>query len=462
MRRSVLVLLIVLAQAGLPSAAPGAGKIVPVGQASLTAGTTGTNEHWVPTWGTAQQLIRITPATPLPAPAAAAAQPAPAPPATSTPPPFRVTTLNNQTVRMILRTSISGRRVRVKLSHAFGMPASVIVGSAHVARRGTEAGIVAGSDRALTFGGKSSFTLMPGVVVVSDPVDLDVPALSDLAVSLFFPRETGALTTHATGLRPTYVSTEGDFSGASEFPLSGTTQQYYWLSSVEVVAPESAAAVVAFGDSITDGARSTPDTNHSWPALLAARLAANKATANIGVVNEGIGGNRLLTDANGLAGVSALARFDRDVLSHPSVKWLMILEGINDIGSLANPAANFPVTSDDLIWVLKEMVARAHAQGIKVVGCTLTPYGGAGYARDEGEAMRATVNEWIRKSGTFDAVVDFEAATRDSADPKKFKAEFDPGDHLHPNNAGYEAMANAVDLSIFGAKSGKTGTKTKK
>jgi lysophospholipase L1-like esterase len=303
---------------------------------------------------------------------------------------------------------------------------------------------------------------MPGVVVVSDPVDLQVDPLTDLAVSLFLPRETGTPATHSTGLRPTYVSTEGDFTGASEFPLAGRTQQYYWLSSVEVAAPEDAAAIVAFGDSITDGARSTPDTNHSWPALLAARLAANKATSHIAVVNEGIGGNRLLTDATGLAGVSALARFDRDVLSHPSVKWLMILEGINDIGSIAAPASNLPVTTDDLIWVLKEMVARAHAEGIKVIGCTLTPYGGAGYAREEGEAMRSALNQWIRTSGTFDAVVDFEAATRDAADPKRFKAEFDPGDHLHPNNAGYEAMANAVDLALFGGKPGKNGTKTKK
>ncbi len=450
MRRVVLALLIVIAQAGLPSATLGVRNAFAGGQASLKARSDGTNEHWVPTWGTAQQLVRVTSAPPPPAPPATATQPAPAPPAAA--PPFRVTTLNNQTVRMILRTSIGGRRVRVKLSHAFGMPTPVTVGSAHIARRGTEAGIVPGSDRALTFAGKSSFILMPGVVVVSDPVDLDVPPLSDLAVSLFLPRDTGAPTTHATGLRPTYVSTEGDFSSVSEFPRAGTTQQYYWLSSVEVVAPEAAAAIVAFGDSITDGARSTPDTNHSWPALLAARLAANKATANIAVVNEGIGGNRLLTDANGLAGVNALARFDRDVLGHPSVKWLMILEGINDIGSLANPTANFPVTSDDLIWVLKEMVARAHAEGIKVIGCTLTPYGGAGYAREEGEAMRAAVNDWIRNSGTFDAVVDFEVATRDSGDPKKFKAEFDPGDHLHPNNAGYEAMANAIDLSIFSEK----------
>ena len=288
------------------------------------------------------------------------------------------------------------------------------------------------------------------MVVVSDPVDIDVPALSDLAVSLYFPGDTGSPTTHSTGLRPTYVSTEGDFTGRAEFPLAGRTQQYYWLSSVEVSAPADTSAIVAFGDSITDGARSTPDTNNSWPALLAARLRANKATTNIAVVNEGIGGNRLLTDATG---VSALARLDRDVLSHPGVKWLMILEGINDIGTLgaAIPPA-VPITSDALIWVLQQVIDRAHAHGVKVVGCTLTPYEGAGYARENGEVIRDTVNRWIRSSGAFDAVVDFDAATRDPNNPKRLRPEFDPGDHLHPNDAGYKAMADAIDLSIFNPK----------
>ena len=308
-----------------------------------------------------------------------------------------------------------------------------------------------GTDRALMFGGQASFTMMPGVVVVSDPVDIDVPAVGDLTVSLYLPSDTGSPTTHATALHTTYVSTEGDFTGQSEFPLAGTTQQYYWVSSVEVVAPADASAIVAFGDSITDGARSTSDTNNSWPALLAARLAANKATSNIAVINEGIGGNRLFTDAAGLAGVSALARLDRDVFSHPGVKWLMILEGINDIGTLGatTPPPGGPVTKEDLIWVLQQVIDRAHAHGIKVIGCTLTPYEGAGYARENGEAIRAAVNHWIRTSGTFDAVVDFEAATRDPNNPKRFKPEFDPGDHLHPNDAGYKAMADAVDLSIF-------------
>jgi lysophospholipase L1-like esterase len=273
--------------------------------------------------------------------------------------------------------------------------------------------------------------MMPGVVVVSDPVDLDVPALSDLAVSLYFPDDTGSPTTHSTGLRPTYVSTEGDFAGRADMPLAGTTQQYYWLSSVEVVGSPDAAAIVAFGDSITDGARSTPDTNHSWPALLAARLRANKATANISVVNEGIGGNRLLTDA-------------------------VVLEGINDIGTLGSqtPPAT-PVTSDALIWVLRQIIDRAHAHGIKVIGCTLTPYEGAGYARENGEVIRETVNRWIRTSGAFDAVVDFDAATRDPNNPKRLRPAFDPGDHLHPNDAGYAAMADAVDLSMFTSRGRK-------
>ena len=290
---------------------------------------------------------------------------------------------------------------------------------------------------------------MPGAVIVSDPVDIEVPPLADLAISLYLPSDTGSPTTHATGLHTTYVSTEGDFTAQSELPLAGTTQQYYWVSSVEVAAAADAAAIVAFGDSITDGARSTPDTNNSWPALLAARLGANKPTANIAVINEGIGGNRLFTDATGLAGVGALARLDRDALSHPGVKWLMILEGINDIGTLASTTTATPITKDDLIWVLQQVIDRTHAHGIKVIGCTLTPYEGAGSSRDNGEAIRSAVNQWIRTSGAFDAVVDFEAATRDASNPKRFKPEFDPGDHLHPNDLGYKAMAEAVDLSIF-------------
>lgn len=392
-------------------------------------------ENWVPTWGTAQQLLRV------------------APPATppATPPPTAPTglqTVNNQTVRMIVRTSIGGKRARLKLSNALAGSA-VTIGAVHLAKRSQGSAIVPDSDRPLTFGGKASVRIAPGGVVISDPVMLDLLPLSDLAVSLYLPEDTGPPTTHNAALRTTYVSTAGDFTGAPEIPESRTTTSYYWLASIEVAAPSNTAAVVAFGDSITDGARSTVDTNNTWPALLAARLAANKSTAHIAVVNEGIGGNRVLTDAAGLAGVNALARLDRDVLSQPGVKWLMVLEGINDIGALAQPNPAFRVTAPDLILAYQQIITRAHAHGIRVIGCTLTPYGGAGYFTDEGEAIRDAVNVWIRTSKAFDAVVDFEAATRDAADENKFRPEFDPGDHLHPNDAGYKAMAEAVDLSIF-------------
>jgi lysophospholipase L1-like esterase len=325
----------------------------------------------------------------------------------------------------------------------------VRIGAAHLAVRAAEASIVPGSDRPLTFTGQPGVTMAPGVVIVSDPVDVDIAPLSNLAVSLYFPGDTGQPTSHATALHTSYISEAGDFTGQAQFPVTNTTQSYYWLASVEVVAPADTFAIVTFGDSITDGARSTPDTNNAWPALLAARLAGKKETANVAVVNEGIGGNRLLTDGGG---VGALARLDRDVLSHPNAKWLMILEGINDIGTLAQAAPGEGVTADDLIWALQQMIERAHTHGLSVIGCTITPYEGAGYYRENGEAIRETVNRFIRTSGAFDAVVDFDAATRDPNTPRRLRAEFDPGDHLHPNDAGYKAMADAIDLAIFNKK----------
>jgi lysophospholipase L1-like esterase len=347
---------------------------------------------------------------------------------------------------MIARTSIGGRRLRVIVSNAFGSE-PLAVGAAHIAIRAKESEIVAASDRALSFNGKPGCTVGPGMVILSDPVDLNVAPVSDLAVSLYFPGETGPPTSHGTGLHTTYIK-DGDVTGQAALADAVTTQSYYWLAGIDVEAPAGASLIVAFGDSITDGARSTPDTNHSWPALLAARLAAQKATANIAVGNMGIGGNRVLRD---VTGVSALARFDRDVLSQPGVKWVMVLEGINDIGHGAIAPAEM-VTADELIAGYKQIIERAHTHGVKAIGCTLTPYEGASYSRENGEAVREAVNTWIRTSGAYDAVVDFEAATRDPNNPKRFRADLDPGDHLHPNDAGYQAMADAVDLSLFGGK----------
>jgi len=388
-------------------------------------------EHWVATWATAESLVRLQPSAPPAAPAAPAAG-APG--------------FNNQTVRMVARIGIGGSRLRVKIANAFGA-APLTLGAAHIALYGRDSGIAAGSDHALSFAGKPGCVIGPGIVMISDPVDMAVPPLANLSVSLFFPGETGPPTGHSTGLHDTFVK---DGNAVADASLAGArkTQQYYWLSAIDVVAPPAAAAIVAFGDSITDGARSDPSTDHSWPALLAARLAAGKSTAHIAVANLGIGGNRVLRD---VSGSSALARFDRDVLSQSGVKWVMILEGINDIGRGATNSAE-PVTADELIAAHKMLIEMAHAHGIRAIGCTLTPFEGAPYFSPAGEAIRAALNAWIRTGGAYDAVVDFEAATRDPAHPTRFRPDLDPGDHLHPNNLGYEAMANAVDLSLFGAR----------
>ena len=375
--------------------------------------------HWVATWASAQQQPRAAPPRPA-------------------------TGFNNQTVRMIVRTSIGGRRLRVQFSNAFGT-APVAIGAAHVALRDKDSGIVADSDRGLPFNGKVSGSILPGALLLSDPVDLDVPPLGDLAISVYVPGDTGPATAHSLGLHTTYISKEGDFTGKPVLEDATTSQSWFWVSNVDVLAPADAAAIVAFGDSITDGATSTPITDRSWPSILAQRLLSTPATAHFAVVNQGISGNRILGDG---AGVSALARFDRDVLSQAGVKWLMILEGINDIGIGARQPGG-AVTSDALIGAMRQMIERAHTHGIKVIGCTLTPYVGAGYASENGETVREAVNSWIRTGGAFDAVVDFDAATRDPENPKQFRAAYNNTDRLHPNDAGYKAMADAVDLSIF-------------
>ncbi len=419
-------------------------------------------EQWVATWATALVVrpapqapvaaaVPAAPAAPTPAPAAPAAAAPPAAPAPAAPgggrggfaPP---TTLTNQTIRQIVRTSIGGSRVRVVLSNAFGT-APIEIGAGHVALRDKDTAIVASSAKKLTVDGASTFSVLAGATVVTDAVDLAVAPVSDLVIDLYLPKDLGVgpspVTTHNGASQTNFVSETGNHSGEAALPVSGRSGAWFLIARVEVAAPAGTGAVVAFGDSITDGARSTADMNNRWPDHLARRLAARKS-AGVAVLNAGISGNRVLGDG---AGVSALARFDRDVLMQTGVTHVVVMEGINDIGiARANPSPS----AADLIAGHKQLIARAHARGLKIYGATLTPYEGAAYFSPEGEAKRQALNQWIRTSGAYDGVIDFDQVTRDPAAPTKFLPAYDSGDHLHPGDAGYKAMGDAVDLALFG------------
>jgi lysophospholipase L1-like esterase len=343
---------------------------------------------------------------------------------------------------MIVRASLGGQRLRVQLSNAFGRP-PVQIGTAHIALRSKDSAIIPATDRVLTFSKNASVIIPPGGEVVSDPVDLAVPPLSDLAVSLYLPGDTGEPPKHMFGLHTTYISQPGDHTGSAQIDDATTTTSYFWLSSVHVLAPADAGTIVAFGDSITDGDRSTPDTNSMWPAVLAARFVSGNSNPKFAVVNAGIAGNRVLSDAGPIGATSALSRFDRDVLSLPGVRWIIFLEGINDTSNRGNMGNQ--ITADDLIAGHRQIIARAHLHGIKIAGATLTPANNASPAR---QAVRDGLNHWIRTSGEYDAVIDFDAAVRDPADPEHFREGW-YADGVHPNDAGYKAMAESVDLSIF-------------
>jgi lysophospholipase L1-like esterase len=291
-------------------------------------------------------------------------------------------------------------------------------------------------------------------MVLSDPVKLDVPALSDVAISLYLPKPTTGAGIHYGAQQTSYIG-KGDLTGSAAFSETAKLTSWVFLTGLDVAAPATGGTVVAFGDSITDGARSTVDANRRWPNVLAERLAGHKGQAALGVLDEGIGGNRILHDPadNIRFGVNGLARFSRDVIAQPGVRYLIILEGINDIGHPGQSAPDSEaVTAEDLITGLKQMVERAHEKGIKVFGATLTPFKGTtipGYYTLEKEAKRKAVNTWIRTSGLFDGVIDFDKATQDASDPDRMKAAYDGGDHLHPGDAGYRAMGEAIDLSLF-------------
>ena len=363
--------------------------------------------------------------------------------------------VRDQTIRQIGRASIGGERVRILVSNEYGkLPLDV--GAAHIALAGDGSSIVPGSDRKLTFSGKDSITIPPGAPALSDPVELKVPPLGSLAVSLYFPEITPTTTWHNDAKQTGYLA-EGDATGATDLKDPQKLPSRVFLSEILVDAQPDARAIVTFGNSITDGEGSTPDADHRWPDRLAERLV--KAGADVAVVNEGISGARVLRDR---MGDNALARFDRDVLSQPHADTVVLMMGINDIGwpdTILVPKGEAAPSAEDVIAGYEQLIARAHERHLRIIGATLTPFEDTfhgtplyGYYDEAKEAKREAVNNWIRTSGKFDGVIDFDAVTRDPADPKHIKAEYDHGDHLHPNDAGYVAMAGSIDLGLLGVK----------
>ena len=356
-----------------------------------------------------------------------------------------------ETVRQIVRLSVGGSAVRIRLSNLFGTEA-VTIGPVHVAAHAGGSAIHSGTNHAVTFGGKSTVSVAKGADVLSDPVRFQVSALQSLAISMFLPARTAPSTMHNTAMQTAYI-TPGDATEATTFPAGESDTSRFFLTDVEVAAERQARVLVAVGDSITDGVGSTDDHNARWPDALAARLQADPMLASIAIVNSGISGNRILNDGvEPFIGPSVLSRFDRDALNKPGVRWVLLMSGTNDISAanvLTRPQDR--VNAQQIIEGMKTLIARAHARGIEVWGATLSPRAGskAPFYSVVGEAKRREVNAWIRTSGAFDAVVDFEQALRDPARPDALRPEYDSGDHLHPNDAGFRAMANAIDLNLF-------------
>jgi lysophospholipase L1-like esterase len=410
------------------------GLALAIGWLSVLAPGDDQTQHWVATWTTAN---------------AASNQP---------------TVFSNQTIREIVHTTIGGSAVRIRLSNTFGTRAirfdAVFIGLQKAGPQADGAALVPRSNHEVTFGGGQSIAIPEGAEVLSDLISLSVGSEQNLAISLFTAGETGPATVHGSAFQTNYVSGAGNFAaeeGANAFTMatgSKTTGSWYFLSAVEVLAPAGVkGAVVALGDSITDGASSRPDKNERWTDVLARRLLAGHN--KIGVLNAGIGGNRVLTSSP-CWGQNALARLGRDVLAQPGIEAVILFEGTNDIGQPDAPAADTnpcrsrtQVTADEIIAGYKQIIARTHARSLKIFGATILPYQGFGAWTATGEAKRVAVNQWIRTSRAFDGIIDFDAALRDPVTPTRMAPQYDSGDHLHPGPAGHEAMGNAVDLALF-------------
>ncbi|MEU0299946.1 SGNH/GDSL hydrolase family protein [Streptomyces sp. NPDC006175] len=374
------------------------------------------------------------------------------------------TEFENETIRQTVHTSIGGDQVRVRLSNEFGS-GPLVIGEARVARAaagGPSSRIDPRTDRPLTFGGRTSVTVPAGAPLLSDPVSLRVPAGTDLVVSIHLPEPTPGSTLHASALQHNHVAA-GNVTGSTDIEPTATIDRWYFLTGVSVSTARPSSAVVALGDSITDGSVTEVGANHRWPDFLAGRLRASAGPDAVGVLNKGIGGNRLLHDPNPPAGSdaedfaayfgqSALRRFDRDVASQPGAEHLIVLLGVNDLGHPGTVAPESErVTAAELIEAHRQIIDRAHDRGLKAYGGTVLPFKGdtLGFYSPENEAARQTLNHWIRTGGAYDGVIDFDKALRDPSDPQRLLTRYDSGDGLHPNDAGAEAMAGAVPLRLL-------------
>lgn len=360
--------------------------------------------------------------------------------------------LTDATLRQVVRATLPGERVRVRLSNTFGTQ-PLRIGAAHVARSPDPGSARIASGARLTFAGRGAITIPAGAEYISDPVSLSVAANSHLVISIYLPQAPARQTGHP-GSRATSYLVHGNRVDAPDLPGAQTVNRWYQIAGIDVEAPRRAAAIVTLGDSITDGYGVQPNTDTRWPDVLARRLQADPATRHLSVLNHGVGGGRVVEDE---LGPNALARFERDVLAQAGVRFLIVLEGVNDLGRLTRDA---PVSAEahralveDIIGAYAQMVQRARARGIRAIGATIIPYGTSAYYHPDAanEADRQAINAWIRAPGNFDAVVDFDAVLRDPADPRRMLPALDSGDGLHPSLAGYEAMANAIPLSLFTA-----------
>ena len=379
-----------------------------------------------------------------------------------------VQSFHDQTLRLIVHTSIGGSIVRIKISNTYGdRPMSI--GAAHIGLRTSGAEIEPSSDRSLTFGKRHSADIKPGTTIESDPVGLDVPALADLAISIFLPDPTAVTTVHSLSKQTSYISESGDHSADRKFPVAKSIRNWPFLTGVEVMTSSRGTGIVAFGSSLTDGDGTTSDSNRRWPDVLAERLQKAGQT-ELGVLNEGIIGNRLLKDSpveavegrfGRILGESGLARFERDVLAQPRVKYVIVGLGINDIAFPGSLTTDDEVTVEMIIAGYRQLISHAHRKGVKIIGTTNPPFENSFLAlpppaetilfyTPKKEIVRQKVNEWILRSGEFDGVVDLDKVLRDPNRPTRLNPAYDSGDHLHPNDSGAIVEAGAFPLNLFG------------